>query len=225
MSVFVPAYWPFFKTAERRTFDYTSSDLKDAPFSSIFSYNASNDSMTYDDFDANGVWTDTWLYQYRKGFGVAEWRDDYPQSGWLATAFGPTKRVVFSTPIGWGEFQDIGGAAYLNRPILDPFLSAPPQFGSCMQCVKFENVLPTFGTRMGRMFSDVLVFSYLQLWGTRCTGARYWMAKGVGPVALQWLGVAPDQVQLLAQGDPSKINLITSNRFDAHVTIVNGLSS
>ncbi|NDB70317.1 MAG: hypothetical protein EB015_20390, partial [Methylocystaceae bacterium] len=89
-KLFVPAYWPLFKTHELRRFDYTGKDLP--PFTSVFSYDVGSDSMLYNNYDANGAWLNKWFYQYRTGFGIAEWRDDYSGG----------KKVVLSPPIGWG---------------------------------------------------------------------------------------------------------------------------
>ena len=51
----------------------------------------------------------------------------------------------------------------------------------------FEQHLPYY-TANGITYSDVIVFSYLQSWGGKpATGARYWMALGIGPVATQFL--------------------------------------
>ena len=69
---------------------------------------------------------------------------------------------------------------------------------------------------IGVVYNDVLQFTYLQSWsGKRATGARYWMAKGVGPVAVQWLAQDPK--------DPQK--LIETARMDAVVTSYNNLTS
>ena len=172
--IFTPAYWPFFKTHELRRFDYTAPNTPS--FTSVFSYDVGSDSMLYNNWDANMVWLNKWYYQYRPGFGVAEWRDDYPGG----------KKVVMSPPIGWGEFQDVG-STYQNSPKFDFFKCWPPATGSGKQIVVFEQLLP-FYTARGRSYSDVLVFSYLQNWnGKPATGARYWMALGVGPVSCQFI--------------------------------------
>ena len=56
------------------------------------------------------------------------------------------------------------------------------------------------------MFNDVLVFAYAQTWGEKTVGARYWMAKGVGPVAIEWIGYQNEQV------------IYTSPRIDAKIS-------
>ena len=185
--IYVPAYWPLFKTHELRRFDYTG----DAPFTSVFSYDVGTDSMLYNNYSGDGVWLNKWYYQYRTGFGIAEWRDDYPSG----------KKVVMNPPIGWGEFQDVG-SDYINKPMFDPFRSWPPATGSGTQIVHFESHLAEYNG-----YRDVIVFTYLQKWGNApATGARYWMALGIGPIATQFLN---------ADGSPS------TGIFTAKVTRVN----
>ena len=63
--------------------------------------------MLYNNYDSAGTWLNKWFYRYNPGFGVAEWRDDYPNN----------KKVVLNPPIGWGEFQGVG-SDYINYPKL-----------------------------------------------------------------------------------------------------------
>jgi len=216
----VASYWPFFVSSEKRKFYYTTDDGSMPPISSVFQYDGSTNSMQYVDYDAAGNWKDTWFYQYRPDFGVAEWRDDYPQNNKLyKRIFGSTKKLVFSEPIGWGNSVALG-SGYANRPKVDPFWSVPPQIGGCYQSVLFEQILDYYTTRHGDTYNDVLVFNYLQDWTKECSGARYWMAKGVGPVSVQWLGVLPGEIPYLYT-DHSKVHLITTSRMDAIVTYEN----
>jgi hypothetical protein len=61
-------------------------------------------------------------------------------------------------------------------------------------------------------YSDVIQFTYLQNWnGKPATGARYWMALGVGPVA----------VSFLTQNDADPTKISETGRWDAVVTRVN----
>jgi hypothetical protein len=197
-SIFVPAYWPFFKTHELRRFDYTAPSAPN--FTSVFSYDTGSDSMLYNNYDANLTWLNKWYYQYRAGFGVAEWRDDYPNN----------KKVVLNPPIGWGEFVDIGDN-YQNKPQFDFFKCWPPATSSGTQIVQFEDRIASMGVN-GVYYNDVIVFSYLQAWnGKPATGARYWMAMGIGPVATQFLTQSAT--------DPKKVT--ESVRWDARVTRVN----
>jgi hypothetical protein len=193
-KLFIPAYWPFFKTSELRRFDYTAPNTPS--FTSVFSYDKGSDSMLYNNYDANHAWLNRWYYRYNPGFGVAEWRDDYPNN----------KKVVLSPAIGWGEFQDIG-STYINYPKFDFFKCWPPATSSGTQIVAFEQYLNAY-----KSYYDVLVFSYLQNWnGKPATGARYWMAMGVGPIATQFL--TQDAT------DPTKIE--ESVIWNATVTSVN----
>lgn len=189
-NIFIPEYWPLFKTTERRRFDYGS-------FSSVFSYDAATDSMIYADYDDKGVWKDSWFYQYRPGFGIAEWRDDYPG-----------KKVVMDPPIGWAEYAEIG-SVYTNNPQMSFWKSWPPQFGSGKQTVVFEALHSVFISDSGVVYHDVLQFTYQQKWGSGLqTGARYFFAKGIGPVSVQWIGLAPT-------GD-----IVQSERIDAKPLLV-----
>lgn len=193
-KIFVPAYWPLFKTAELRRFDYSNPQAP--PFTSVFSYDKGSDSMLYNNYDSAGTWLNKWYYRYNPGFGIAEWRDDYPNN----------KKVVLSPPIGWGEFQDLG-STYINYPKFDFFKCWPPAASSGTQIVSFERHLSTYNS-----FDDVIQFSYLQAWdGKPATGARYWMALGVGPVATQF--ITQDAK------DPTK--LTESVIWDAKITRVN----
>lgn len=193
--IYVPDYWPFFKTAELRRFDYVDSTGSMPPITSVFAYDKGTDSMLYIDYDAHLTWKDTWYYQNLPGFGVAEWRDDYPG-----------KKVVMNPPIGWGEYVEIGGS-YVNKPKMSPFQSWPPAMASGVQIVAYE-----------ALQDDTLIFTYLQSWsGKPGGGARYWMKRGVGPVSVQWLAQDPT--------DPYGKPLIQTARMDATVTSVGGLTS
>lgn len=211
----LPSYWPLFMTGEKRTFHYTTGDNSMPPLIAIFEYDPATKSMLYKDYNDKGEWLDTWFYYAKPGYGIAEWRDDYPQKvNWQKTIFGPIKKVVMSEPIGWGENLPLGGV-YTNKPKFDPIRSCPPQFSDGWQWVHLEAVLPTFTTRQGVTYSDVVQFWYQQRWGTGTqSGARYWMAKGVGPVAVQW--IAPDP----KTGQP-----IVTARMDAEVAINGALVS
>lgn len=196
--IFTPAYWPLFKTHELRRFDYTAVDGSMEPITAVFSYDAGSDSMLYSDYNGKGEWQDTWFYQYRPGFGIAEWRDDYPGG----------KKVVMDPPIGWGEFAEIGGT-YSNSPKMDPLRSWPPAMAQGWQWVAFER-LGDFTTQDGTRYENVLQFLYTQEWnGGRSGGARYWMQLGLGPVAVQWVAKAPNG------------SIVETARMDAKVSIYN----
>jgi hypothetical protein len=204
-KLFVPDFWPFFKTTERRQFHYTDNTGVLEPIYSVFMYDAGTDSMLYVDFNKSAEWQDTWYIQYRPGFGVAEWRDDLPQkNSTLRTIFGNTIKAVYSEPIGWGEWAEIG-KFYFNSPKYDPIKSWPPQWLTGSQLVNFEALHPEFTLRNGTKYSNVLQMSYIQRWNDKTGGARYYMAKGVGPIAIEWIGVVNHQI------------VYTSPRIDATV--------
>ena len=166
--IYVPDYWPMFKTGELRRFDYTDPTGSMPPITSVFAYDKGTDSMLYIDYDAHLTWKDTWYYKVTSE-GLMEWRDDYPG-----------KKVVMSPGIGWGGMQEIGGS-YVNKPKMSPFQSWPPAMASGVQIVAYEALV-----------DDTLIFTYLQSWsGKPGGGARYWMKKGVGPVSVQWLAQDP----------------------------------
>jgi hypothetical protein len=197
-KIFVPAYWPLFKTGELRRFDYVAPDTPS--FNSVFSYDKGSDSMLYNNYLPDGSWGNRWYYQYRTGFGIAEWRDDYPKG----------KKVVLNPPIGWGEFQDVG-SDYIDYPKFDFFKCWPPAASKGVQIVHFEDHISQMSV-LGTYYQDVIQFSYLQNWdGKPATGARYWMALGVGPIATQFL----------TQDEKDPKIVTESVRWDAKVTRVN----
>ncbi|MEI7507854.1 MAG: hypothetical protein WCJ62_00140 [Flavobacterium sp.] len=173
-KIFVPAYWPFFKSGELRRFDYSNPEAPS--FTSVFSYDKGSDSMLYNNYDSAGTWLNKWYYRYNPGFGVAEWRDDYPKG----------KKVVLSPPIGWGEFQEVG-STYIDYPKFDFLKCWPMAFSNGTQIVHFEEHISQINV-LGVYYQDVIQFTYLQNWnGKPATGARYWMALGVGPIKTQFL--------------------------------------
>ena len=190
-SIFVPEYWPLFQTAERRIFNYTCPDGTEISFRSEFSYDAFTKSMRYENYDSSSRWLNTWFYEYRPGFGIAEWRDDHPLNGWRRTLFGQQDRHVFLQPIGWGEYVYIGGE-YQNRPIKNTLYCWPPMFSVSHQSIQFEERLAKFSTYHGLEYEDVLVFRYKQRFGKRSGGARYYNARGIGPVGIEWIHYQDD---------------------------------
>jgi len=203
-SIFVGSYWPFWTDPSYlRRFDYTAIDNSMPPLTCVFSYDKGTGSMLLIDYDSHLTYKDTWYYKYDPKFGVAEWRDDYPG-----------KKIVMNPPIGWGNIQEIGGS-YINYPKMNPFQSWPPAAAKGVQCVAYEALLPEF-TNTKDTYNNVLQFTYLQSWdGKPGTGARYWMAAGVGPVSLQWLAQDPK--------NPLGKPLIETARMDAVVTHVGSL--
>lgn len=199
----VSSFWPLFTTAELRRFDYTAIDGSMAPITSVFSYDAGSKSMLLSDYSGgvSPVFKDKWYYQYRPGFGIAEWRDDYPGG----------KKVVMDAPIGWGDTQAVG-SSYINYPQMVWYQSWPIAFSKGCQIVAFENLLPTYTNTVGT-YKNVLQFTYLQSWDSKpATGARYWMAEFTGPISLQWIAQDPK--------NPIHNPLIVTSRMDAVISTV-----
>lgn len=195
MPLFIPQFWPFFTDPTvKRVFRYTSPP-PGPPFRSEFFFNASKMSMIEEDYH-DGKFADRWYMQYRPGFGYAEWRDDYPG-----------KVITFTEPIGWGEFVTVGGL-YVNHPKVDIFRTWPPTLKlNGTQAIVFEALHPTMTLRDGTVHKDVLQMLYQQFWGDKESGARMWMAKGVGPICIQWVA-----------RDNTTGQLVLSDRYDAVIT-------
>lgn len=179
-------FWPFFETSEYRRFDYTTIDdfpsESSAPsFSAVFSYDIKTNSMLLSEFTEAGIQKNRWYYKYKPGLGIHEWRDDYPN-----------KTVVLRHPIGWGDEIRVG-QSYANSPKMCPINSWPPAFKAGSQFVHFEKLYPIYLCKNGDAYRDVLQFAYLQTWGRNelIAGARYLMAKGVGPISVQWIAETP----------------------------------
>jgi hypothetical protein len=206
-TINVKDFWPFWETPGKlRRFDYKAIDGSMPPITAVFAYDIGTKSMLYIDYDAILDWKDTWYYSYDQKNGVLEWRDDYPGG----------KKVVMSPAIGWGNIEQIGGS-YVNYPKMDPFQCWPPSFASGVQCVAYEELYPAWTNTVGT-YTDVLQFTYLQSWsGKPGGGARYWMAKGIGPVSVAWLAQSPT--------DPYSKPLITTARMDATVSDIEALTS
>jgi hypothetical protein len=198
-TIAIKDYWPFWTTQGKlRRFDYKAIDDSMPPITSVFAYDVGSKSMLYVDYNAHLDWQDSWYYRYDPKVGVVEWRDDYPN-----------KKVVMSPPIGWGNVQEIGGS-YVNQPKMDPFQSWPPAMASGVQCVAYEQLHSDWSNTISS-YKDVLQFTYLQSWsGKPGTGARYFMAKGIGPVAVEWIAQDPT--------NPYSKPLITTARMDATIT-------
>jgi hypothetical protein len=211
MSYEVVNYWPFDLQANQwRRFDYTDPTNSMPPITAVFGWDKGSNSLLYIDYDAHLNWKDTWYMQYRAGTGVVEWRDDYPGK----------KVVVDGAPFGraifWGDTIDIGQTS-VTYPKMNPFLSWPPAASGGCQCLAFEAHLSSMVLFNGTTYDDVLQFTYLQSWdGKPGTGARYFMARGVGPIAVQWIAQDPS--------NPIGKPLIQTARMDSVVTNVNGSS-
>ena len=192
MQVNAKDYWPqYFENGLGLTkFMYVAADGSQPPFTSIFGHDAATNSMTLNQFDAANKWQNTWFLHVGNQGLVEEWRDDTPLSGLPALIFGGKRTVQMEPPIGWGgDAQEIG-RVYANIPEIQGLQSTPPELDqNGFQAVAFEALLSSFETAHGS-YTDVLQILYQQTWKKVTAGARFWMAKGIGPIALQW--AAPD---------------------------------
>lgn len=206
-SIYVRNYWPNPNPGKIYSFHYVDTNGSMPDLIAKFVLTDDQKNILYVDYDKDGKWKDTWYLQWRDGFGLAEWRDDYPMSG----IFGSRKKVVFSEPIGWGNYCEIG-KLYENYPKTDIFACWPPNFMKGTQSVIYESKMSEFKLSNGDTYSDVVTCVYQQSFGSKTAGARYYLAKGIGPIAVQW--IAPD---------PSdKGKFITTSRMDATYTVTNG---
>ena len=179
-QVYIGNYWPFFFSGLRQ-FQYSTKDGAVAPYTTNFYYDSNHNSMAQENYAADGTFLNKWFMQIRTAFGVAEWRDDYPDG----------RIVVMNPPIGWGNVEYVPGN-YYNKVETDPWQCIPTIIAEAEQTVVYEELLPEFETWQGDKFNNVLVFSYAQKWGTKVSGARYWMAEGVGPVGVAFIIQNPD---------------------------------
>jgi len=195
----VVRYWPFTFSTRIIRWDYTDTGGTMEPLVALFYYDAATNSLIYGDYDHTGTFKDNWYLQYQPGQGVVEWRDDYPN-----------KKVVMSPGIGWGDLVNIGDT-FVNKPSFDTFACSPPQIGSGDQIVNFEAHHLKWTNAAGKEWDDVLQISYMQRWGGgKWAGARYWLAAGLGPCAVQW------------QAENDKGEIVTTSRMDGEITIYNG---
>lgn len=205
--IHVPAYWPNPPASEVWRFHYKDTGNTMPDLYAEFKYDPATNSMLYIDYNAKGEWLDTWYMQYDIQRGIIEWRDDYPQTNpWLKAVFGSLKKVVCKEPIWWGNYCNVG-EKYENYPTYDFFKSTPPQYGKGTQSFYFEEELPSFKVTDGTVYNDVVTCVYQQSWGSKTAGGRYWFARGVGPVAVQW--IAPN---------PATKELVITSRMDATLT-------
>lgn len=216
-------YWPNVPTNKIFKFHYkdvgpqpdTTNPTRMPDMHSWFVNDKSSSSLLYVDYDQNMKWKDTWYLQHRPGYGIAEWRDDnIVEKDTIATKiFGKRNKVVFKydSPIWWGDVCELG-KYYSNSPKSNFFSCLPPQSLSGHQSFVYDKKLDTFTTNNGMVYKDVVTLIYQQSWNSNIVGgARYWMAKGIGPVAVQWVSVIVDKSQI-----------VVTNRMDATFEIENG---
>ena len=193
MTTFNPAdYWPQFFNKEPGLAHFVYPAVGALPgYASTFFYDPAMKAMKLCQYDLDNNWMSNWYLQ-KQTAGLFEVQDETPQTNsLLAALFGPQLIERYSTPIGWGgpAVSFIGSPRqYSNSPSFAPFSCRPPQFGSGLQVVLFEDLLDTWSDAQGRIWNNVLQMFYQQSWGNGApTGARWMMPKGVGPVAAQWV--------------------------------------
>ena len=70
-------------------------------------------------------------------------------------------------------------------------------FAIGQQQVYFEGILDSFSTYHGIDYRDVLVFKYQQRFGVGSNGARYYNARGIGHVAIEWIHYKDDGSEVI----------------------------
>lgn len=204
-------YWPRTSPGSIQCFHY--KDVGPQPDTTVtatmpdmhswFTWDNVTSSILYVDYDKDMKWKDTWYIRHRIGKGLEEWRDDniIEKSDWKTKIFGNRNKIVFRDdyPINWGDEVELG-KVYTNYPKSNFFACNPPQLLSGTQSFCYQERLQSFNG-----YKDVVTLIYNQSWGKNNGGAKYWMAKNVGPIAVQWI---------TRQGD----KVITTNRMDATVT-------
>lgn len=135
----------------------------------------------------NGAWDSDWYYRISPTGDVLEYRDDYPRKRWLDYLwFWRKNRQVWcldGREIYWGcdNLLTTQGVS-ITRPCETRGLLG--QLG--VQELGFYDVLPMCHTAAG-LFHDVLVMEYWQQWsGGKISGAKMWMAPGIGTIAAEW---------------------------------------
>jgi hypothetical protein len=206
-TFFVRDYWPNPEYGKINAFVYKAVDGSMKDLVAYFLLSEDKKDLLYVDYNSAMEWQDTWYMRHIPGKGLMEWRDDYPKGG----VFGTRKKVVMDPPIGWGEWGTIG-SFYQNFPKMDPLSCNPPQFSTGTQTVIWESWLPEMTLSNEDKYTDIITMVYQQSWGKKTSGARYYMAKGIGPIAVQWIAPHPNK--------PGQF--VTTARMDAKYTVING---
>lgn len=172
----------------------------------------------YVDYDKDMNWKDTWYLKVKDGFGISEYRDDniVEKQSLTTKIFGNRNKIVFqeNNPIWWGDVCELG-KLYENHPKSDFFACSPPQMLNGTQSFVYEKRMDTWSNKLGVIYKDVVTLVYQQAWGSKVGGARYWMAKGIGPVAVQWISTGKVA---------SDTRIYITNRMDAKYRLDNGFA-
>lgn len=219
-------YWPWPPLGRIAKFHYidvgpepdTNLNAPMPDMHSWFVWDEKSSSLLYVDYDKDMKWKDTWYIKQKLGYGLAEWRDDniIEKESISTKIFGNRNKIVFQDkyPIWWGDVCEIG-KQYENKPKSDFFACSPPQMLSGTQSFVYQEKLDTWSNKFGTTYKDVVTLIYQQAWGSKIGGAKYWMAKGVGPVAVQWISTVKE-----ASGN----KIYITNRMDAKYKMENGFA-
>jgi hypothetical protein len=210
MTFDVKEYWPQPKLGEKYTFDYF---LKDGTLSVSSVYTMSDKVLYCNDFDKDQKWLDTWLIRFDDKRGVVEFGDDMPLTGWQKTLFGDKKKIRYKDgkEILWGNIHNLGDTISnsIEYDYFKSFGCLPPFAGpwsNGWQVVRFDKIHDTYTDNKGHKWTNVLEFTYRQIWGDKMYGAIYYCAKGIGPVEIRWIG---DLSKVENRPDKSITTLIT----------------
>lgn len=191
---FNPAnFWPqhFAPDGVGHLSHFVYPDVGSVPgYTSTFFYDPPTKAMKLVQYDLHNNFMSNWYLQARPD-GLFEVQDDLPQTNaTLKKLFGPLIVEKYATPIGWGYPESLIGEAfaYRNTPSFAPLSCRPPQWGSGVQVVLFEELYPTWADPTGKVWENVLQMLYQQQWGSGIKmGARMMMPYKVGPIASQWV--------------------------------------
>jgi hypothetical protein len=179
-------YWPK-PTLTRRIAVSYNSPVGLPKLVSVFSRDAKDPTIFYEDDVLDGKWQWQWIFQHRLD-GLHEIGDVFPANG-LEKLFGSTKTFRLNPPIFWGNVQTAGDHVereckydYLNSSFGSQF--GAPKVGK--QILDFVARHATFTNIDGNTFSDVIEVVGDQPWDgkTPVEGIHIWLARDVGPVQL-----------------------------------------
>lgn len=160
-------------------------------------------------------WQDSWYYVNDPCRGVLEIADNGPKTTIFDKAllfWSPYKHMVYTKgmEIPWGGKQKIGDW-FSAKVQIDPTKSAflPPFIGYwsyAQQNVAFTEHYDEFTDGLGRVHKDVIKLVTSQPWGQSdpnkhsCLGCNYYLAKGIGRVAVEWT-TFDDNLKLLTTSE------------------------
>ena len=116
------------------------------------------------------------IMRYKKGEGIV-WDDGNLFNTGDSDNLADRAGVMISAPCEINHFR-----SWMLPPIKGPWSSG-------YQVVAIRAIHDTLDLN-GVKYDNVLVLDYYQTWNKQTGGTRFYMAKGIGPVAIQWLAVA-----------------------------------